>query len=117
MEPLIVESETRPQGIIVVHVHGEVRLDTKALDAEFTRTIASQPKAVVLDLSAMTFISSLGMGSIVSLRNGLRRANAKLIACGTRPLVWDAFKRARLQEIFGAACEKLDEALTAAGAA
>jgi anti-anti-sigma factor len=114
MEPLIVESEERAEGIII-HIRGEVRLDTKAMEAAFLRAVASHPKAVVLDLGGMTFISSLGMGSIVSLRNGVRRGGGKLIACGTRPLVMDAFKRARLNEIFTVACESLDEALAAAG--
>ena len=114
MEPLIVETENHPQAVII-RIQGEVRLDTRPMEAQFLRAVASHPKAVVLDLSGMTFISSLGMGSIVSLRNGVKRGGGKLIACATRPLVMDALKRARLHEIFSVASETLDEALAAAG--
>jgi anti-anti-sigma factor len=113
MEPLIIQVEESAQAVIV-HVRGEVRLDTKPMDAEFTRVIARHPKAVVLELSGLSFISSLGMGSMVSLRNGVRRGGGKLLACGTLPIVMDSFKRARLNEIFNATCETLEEALAAA---
>jgi anti-anti-sigma factor len=115
MEPLIVEVQDQDPRAVVVKVTGEVRLDIKPMDGAFLRVSALHPKAVVLDLTGMTFISSLGMGSIVAFNKGVKRGGGKVIACGTRPMVMDAFKRARLHEIFAATCEKMEEAMGAAG--
>lgn len=114
MERLIVDVEEHPQ-VIVIKVRGEIRLDTKPIDAAFLRAVADGSRAVVLELSGLTFISSLGIGSIVSLRNGLKRSSRKLILCGTRTPVMDAFKRVRITELFHAACDDLPAAIAAAG--
>jgi anti-anti-sigma factor len=112
MEPLAVDIEEHAQQqAIVLRVRGEVRLDSRPLESAFMRATAARPKIAVLDMTAMTFISSLGMGSIVRLRNALRLHGGKLIACGTRPEIWEAFKRMRMDELFAGACGTLEEAL------
>ena len=114
MEPLVVDVEEQPQGM-VLRVRGEVRLDAKPLEAASMRATASRAKVVVLDMTQLTFISSLGMGTIVRLRNALRLHGGKLIACGTRPEIWEAFKRMRMDELFAGACGTVEEALGVAG--
>jgi anti-anti-sigma factor len=108
MEQLVVEVDGQAAGAPVVAVRGEVRLDAKALEAAFMRVIAGHPKSIILDLSGLSFLSSLGMGSFVSLRNALKRTGGQLIVCGTRPIVMDALKRARLENLFAAVCDTVD---------
>jgi anti-anti-sigma factor len=117
METLLVDIEEHGQGqSIVLRVRGEVRLDSRPLESAFMRATASRAKVVVLDMSAMTFISSLGMGTIVRLRNGLKLHGGKLIASGARPEIWDAFKRMRMDELFAGNCGTTDEALNLSAA-
>jgi anti-anti-sigma factor len=116
MEPLAVDIEEHAQQhAIVLRVRGEVRLDSRPLESAFMRATAGRPKVAVLDMTAMTFISSLGMGSIVRLRNALKLHGGKLIACGARPEIWDAFKRMRMDELFAGACGTVEEGLGMAG--
>jgi anti-sigma B factor antagonist len=115
MEPLIVDVEEHPRAI-VIKVRGEVRLDTQPMNEAFLDAATAVPaKAVVLELSGLSFISSMGIGSIVSLRNAMKKSGRKLILAGTRPSVMDAFKRVRIAELFTATCDNLGAALAAAG--
>jgi anti-anti-sigma factor len=112
MEPLVVDIEEHAQvQVIVFKIRGEVRLNAKPLEAAFMRAMAARVKAIVLDMTGLTFISSLGMGSIVQLRNGLKLHGVKLLACGARPEIWNILKRAKLDELFVGVCGTVEEAL------
>jgi anti-anti-sigma factor len=55
---------------------------------------------VVLDLTSLTFCSSLGMGCIVSLRRSLERSHCKTRLAAIQPDVLDSFKRAVILPLF-----------------
>jgi anti-anti-sigma factor len=99
MTPLSVEVLDRSNAV-VVRLMGEARIDVSALDMQVTRLLARKPSLVVLDLSGLTFCSSLGMGCIVSLRRSLERSHCKTRLAAVQADVLDSFKRAVILPLF-----------------
>jgi stage II sporulation protein AA (anti-sigma F factor antagonist) len=97
--PMDVQIETLP-GATVVHVKGECAITLQPLEAMFLQLSAQRPKLVVLDLAGVTFISSLGMGSILAFRRGLALHGGSVRLAAAQPLVLDAFRRAHLYDVF-----------------
>ena len=64
------------------------------------RLCASRPAMVVIDLSRVPMIGSLGMGMHLNLRKSLDRHGGRVKFAGLQPLVADAFKRTKLLEVF-----------------
>ncbi|HEY1921964.1 MAG TPA: STAS domain-containing protein [Tepidisphaeraceae bacterium] len=98
-EPMDVRIEALPEAL-VVHIKGECAITLHPLEATFTRLSAQRPKLVVLDLAGVTFISSLGMGSMLAFRRGLSSHGGQVRLAAVQPLVLDAFRRAHLYEVF-----------------
>jgi anti-sigma B factor antagonist len=98
-EPMDVQVETLPDAV-VVRVKGECAITLTPLEGVFLRLVAERPKLVVLDLSGVTFISSLGMGSILAFRRGLNSHGGQVRLAAVRPLVLEAFRRAHLYDVF-----------------
>ena len=88
----------RPDAL-VLHLRGEIRLDASASELEFTRLVARRPKLAILDLSALSFISSLGMGQLVALSKGIAGQGGTLRLAAVQPFVRDALDRVRLWEL------------------
>jgi anti-anti-sigma factor len=63
-----------------------------AIDVKFHGYTAARRKPAIVDLSAMDFISSLGMGMIVSCARSLQRAGAKMVLLNPQPEVEEALK-------------------------
>ena len=97
---------------VVLRLIGEARIDVGALDMQVTRLLARRPSLVVLDLSALTFCSSLGMGCIVSLRRSLERSHCKTRLAAVHPDVLDSLKRAVILPLFEV-FPTVDEAIAA----
>lgn len=112
MESTLKVRVTHQPGIAVVKLEGEARLQLKELEIELARVSAEHPAVVILEMSGLQMMSSLGMGLLVSVRAGLKRRGGRLLAAGTQPIVLDSFKRARLESIFEV-YETLEAALAA----
>jgi anti-anti-sigma factor len=97
-EPMDVRIETLPQAV-VVHIKGECAITLQPLEAMFLRLSAQRPKLVVLDMAGVTFISSLGMGSILAFRRGLVPQGGQVRLAAVQPLVLEAFRRAHLYDV------------------
>lgn len=66
-------------GTLTIWLSGEIDLATvPQLTAAFDQGLAADPTTVVLDLSAVTFVDSTGIGAIVGLRNATRIAGIAL---------------------------------------
>ena len=88
------------EGVSIATIAGEARFEIELLEIELGRLAEAHPAVVILDMTELVVLSSLGMGLIVSLRNALKNHGGRLLACGVRREVLDAFKRARLEKIF-----------------
>ena len=62
--------------------------------------IASKPSRVILDLAALTFISSLFVGQLVTLRRGLSSHGGKVIIAGAQERVLKVIRHAQVDSLF-----------------
>lgn len=93
---------TEDTGQVVVITLDEPKLDaTLSLEFKEMATAAARPdrNVYILDLSAVTFIDSSGIGSIVGVMKVLGRNN-RLELCGLTPAVRKVFRLTRMDKIF-----------------
>ena len=98
-QTLTTEVLTEPHATIV-RLKGEARLLVDTLERDLQRVMLARPALVLMDLSGFSFCSSLGMGALVSFRRGLVQRGGKVVLCALQPGVLEAFKRARLHDLF-----------------
>lgn len=101
-------------GLAVVRLAGAVGLAVASLDHEFIKITVGRPQVVIVDMTDVTFVSSLGMSLFVNLRNTINRLDGRLFVFGARPAILDAFHRARLDSLFEVRAT-LADALESAG--
>jgi anti-anti-sigma factor len=70
------------------------------LDRQLRLISNLNPREIVIDLSKLNFISSVGMGLLVRIQQQLKPTGGSVILLSPRPLVRDALRRASLQKIF-----------------
>lgn len=99
-----------PQGSrCLVSLHG--RLDTHSfeqLDHALGPVLASHPDALVLDLSALDYISSAGIRSIFKARKSLASHGGKLLVTNLQPQiqkVFDIVKAVPMDSVFSSMAE------------
>ena len=110
VKKLIVDTNSHPSGLIV-RIVGEAGIDNvSTLEGELLKISALRPPLVVFDLSGLDFIASLGMGALMSFRQGVVRNGGTVRVAAAQPAVLDAFKRACLNALFNT-CNSVDEAL------
>lgn len=80
------------------------------IERAFLRVAAGRPRLVVLDLSEMSFVSSLAMGLLVTLHKAVTRQGGQLRLAAVQPLVAAAFARVRLLELLEV-CDSVASAL------
>jgi anti-sigma B factor antagonist len=86
----------------ITHVALIGRLDVQGVNAiqyEFHHQTTSQPKSVIVDLSRMPYIASLGIGMLISAAKYLERNGARMVLVGSPPLVKEAFETAGLHQV------------------
>lgn len=86
-------------GVHVVAFVGEAGVgEARELSAMMIRLAAARSPRLVLDLSKLSFISSLAIGELASLAGGLRRFDCRLATAGANALVDAALKRVRMDQ-------------------
>jgi anti-anti-sigma factor len=80
------------------------RLDAggvNAVQAEFRELISSPGKAVLIDISQVTFLASLGIRMVVEAAKTVRGSGGSLVLLKPRSLVESSLKSAGLEVILG----------------
>lgn len=95
---LQVEHRTEPWGMLLTVRGSAAVADIPALERHVNPIVASKPPLLVIDVSEMVFISSLGIGVFISLHRGLRPEGRVRIA-GANPEVQSVFDRARFSAV------------------
>jgi len=99
IEPLVVNVEERPDGI-VVRIAGDAGLQgVDELQMRLNRLMAKRAPLVVLDLSELRFISSLAMGAMMEFNRGMIRNGCAVRVAEMQPLVFKAFQHAMLDTV------------------
>ena len=108
--PLSVEQVEDPRGLIV-RIGGHV--DMKAAEAladRLTPIGARRPALAVLDLSGVTFIGSMGLAAIMSLRKTVTRWGGRVRLAAVPQRIWDVVVHARLENSLER-CDTVEQAL------
>jgi anti-anti-sigma factor len=101
-------------GGVLVRLEGEAGIvGLEKLAFAFTRVLARRAPVAVLDLTHLTFVSSLAMGQLVRLRRDLNRWNGRVTIASCPPAIREALHTAGLVDFFGFHAS-VDEALSAA---
>lgn len=69
------------------------------LDRQLSALSARRPQRVILDLSKIEFISSLGMGTLAQFQRGMARHKGVTYLAAPTPTVHEAVKRCRLEQV------------------
>jgi anti-anti-sigma factor len=86
---------------LVARIQGDADVaNSPTLERELTRIIARHPKLLVLNLSGLTFISSLAMSYLVHLNRGVKTHGGTVRVAGASPRIVTALKRCKLDELF-----------------
>lgn len=112
---LTIESYTEPRTQThVIKLVGEAGMSTvDDLEIALTRLIAGRFPLVFVDMSELTFLSSIGIGALVSFQRGVARTGGHAIYCGARFAIQSSIAHARLDRFFEM-YKSLDEAVAEA---
>jgi anti-anti-sigma factor len=69
------------------------------MERAFLRRTAARPGLAVVDLSQMSFISSDGIGALLSLRKAVLGYGGTVRYAAPQPMVAEAFRRVRLYDV------------------
>jgi anti-anti-sigma factor len=78
------------------------RLDTPGVDAietRFNAALLPRAKNAIVDLSEVSFLSSMGLRMLLTAAKGLQRSGARLVLVSSRPLVDEALRHTALHEL------------------
>ena len=76
------------EGIRKVDLHGRMDIEgTQKIATQFTSVVATGKASVIVDLSGVDFMASIGIGLIVSTMNALKKRGGKMVLLNAKPIV------------------------------
>lgn len=94
---LKIRTERTETGVVTISPAGTVDSETtETLDKEIEQAIAEPVNTLVLDMAAVRFISSAGIGAIIKARATMKRKDGDLAMINIQPQVRKAFEILRL---------------------
>jgi len=84
------------------------RLDTPGVDrieASFSAAVARAARGVAVDLTAVSFLSSMGVRMIIAAAKSQRSQGRKLVMFGAQPIVLQTLKMVGLDQIIPIAAD------------
>ena len=89
-------------GTLLVTIEGDAGMaNCEQLHRELAVVCARRPALAVVDLSGVTFIGSVAMGALLTLRRTVTNHGGQIRLTGVPPTIMDALRRARLDVVFG----------------
>src|SRR4051794_10472172 len=79
-----------------------IHTNTAWIEGEFKSIIAAKPKVVEVDLSGTSFMSSMGIGLLVGLYNGVTKEGGTVRIVSIRGRVLETLRFAHLDKILSA---------------
>ena len=91
----------RGPHFLLVAIGGAASFDqAEVISAQLLRIPVDAYSLVVLDLADLTFLSSLGMGTLVEYRRGLSQRGVEVRLANVQAKVWLALEAAGLWKLF-----------------
>ena len=89
------------KGAFVIRVIGDAGIkNAERLDMELCRRCTLHPSLAVIDLSGLTFISSLALGALVSFQRTMKRHGGTVRLAALSERFDDAFRKVQFHQIF-----------------
>jgi len=92
--------EQAEPGIQIIHLIG--RLDivgTQLIDLKFSAYTASRKTSVLVDLSQVNYIASIGIRLLLSNASALEGSGAKMVLVAPQPMVEQILRTAALDQV------------------
>lgn len=84
-----------------VTLAGSAGLDAMdLLTIEMNRIAAERPGLVVIDLSGLSFIASLAIGQLVTMRRAVVLHGGRVVLSGAREAIADVLRKANMDALF-----------------
>src|SRR5438477_414737 len=94
-----VQADQTPRGL-VARLSGEAGVDqVEELDRELHLLTVLRQKLVVLDLSAVPYVSSMAMGSLIRFRNEIAQQGGRVVLAALQKNVNDSLRLANLERV------------------
>lgn len=93
-------TEHLPNGVEKIALAG--RLDTagaQEIDLPFTRLTATRSALIVVDLSQVSFLASMGIRTLLANAKALGRRGGRMVLASPQPLVEEVLKIAGIDEL------------------
>lgn len=92
--------ETLSDGMLV-QVSGDIDYSrSPELRVELLKLLHQSPRRVIVDLTAVPYMDSSGVATLVEALQVQRKQSGKLVLCGLQPKVKGIFEIARLNMVF-----------------
>ena len=92
------------QNIVLIKIDKDRLLEMKdinAVSAAILKQIDMHPKiSLVLDLSAVTNMSSAMLGKLVAIHKSVKTGRGRLAVCDVKPQIFELFKMTKLHKLF-----------------
>jgi anti-anti-sigma factor len=87
-------------GITRVNLAGRMDIEgTQAIDLKFTVLTAARRAAIIVDLSEVTFLASIGMRTLLSSAKALGQKGGKMVLLNPQPMVASALSTAGIDTL------------------
>jgi|SRR5215469_12592731 len=94
-------TEEKRGNVTVVGLRGRLDANSSPLAEKRLQGFLDQGEArIVLDLSELTYISSLGLRIFIAIAKNIHKVNGKLALSGLNDHIYEIFKIARFTTIF-----------------
>lgn len=96
-----VETKQLDSGVAVITISGRLALggDTERLDAAVKALLAKDVKKFVLDITALDYVDSSGIGMLVSCLTNAKKAGGELKLVGANPRIKRIFSMTGVDSI------------------
>jgi anti-sigma B factor antagonist len=86
---MAVETKQLESGVPVIVISGRLALggETEKLDAAVTKLLTQEHKSFILDISALDYVDSSGVGMLVSCLTKTRKAGGEMKVAGANPRI------------------------------
>jgi anti-anti-sigma factor len=98
---MAVETRQLESGVSVVTISGRLALggDTEKLEAAVEALLAQNHKQMVLDISALGYVDSSGVGMLVSCLTRVKKAGGELKVAGANPRIRRIFSMTGVETV------------------
>lgn len=86
---MAVETKQLDNGVAVITISGRLALggETEKLEAAVTKLLTQDHKTIVLDISALDYVDSSGVGLLVSCLTKLKKSGGEMKVAGANPRI------------------------------